>query len=67
MKAKDLIKILKQHGCEKVRQKGSHARFQCGGCLTTVPIHAGEELGPGLLRAIEKDLEPCLGKRWLSK
>jgi predicted RNase H-like HicB family nuclease len=25
-------------------------------------VHAGEDLGPGLLRAIERDLEPCLGK-----
>ena len=25
----------------------------------------GEELGPGLLRSIERDLEPCLGKKWL--
>jgi len=24
-----------------------------------------EKLGPGLVRAIERDLEPCLGRRWL--
>lgn len=65
MKAKELIKILKKYDCFKVRQKGSHARFQCDKCMTTVPVHAGEDLGKGLLRAIEKDLEPCLGERWL--
>jgi len=54
MKAKDLIKILNRQGCEKIRQKGSHARFQCGKCLTTVPLHAGEELGTGLLRAMRQ-------------
>jgi len=27
----------------------------------------GEELGPGLLRSIERDLEPCLGKKWLKE
>ncbi len=30
--------------------------------MTTVPVHAGEDIGPGLLRRIERDLEPCLGK-----
>jgi predicted RNase H-like HicB family nuclease len=30
-----------------------------------VPVHAGEDIGPGLLRRIEHDLEPCLGKGWL--
>ena len=36
-------------------------------CVTTVPVHAGEDIGPGLLRRIERDLEPCLGKGWLKK
>ena len=31
---------------------------------TTVPIHGGD-LGRGLLGAIEKDLEPCFGRKWL--
>ena len=65
MKAKELIKVLKQRGCVKIRQKGSHVRIQCGECSTTIPVHAGEDLGKGLLRAIEKDLEPCLGEKWL--
>jgi predicted RNA binding protein YcfA (HicA-like mRNA interferase family) len=38
-----------------------------GGCVTTVPVHAGDDIGPGLLRRIERDLEPCLGKGWLKK
>jgi hypothetical protein len=33
--------------------------------LMTPEQYAGEDLGPGLLRAIERDLEPCLGKGWL--
>jgi predicted RNA binding protein YcfA (HicA-like mRNA interferase family) len=41
--------------------------MKCGACQTTVPVHAGEDLGKGLLRAIERDLEPCLGKDWLKK
>jgi predicted RNA binding protein YcfA (HicA-like mRNA interferase family) len=35
--------------------------------VTTVPVHAGEDIGPGLLRHIERDLEPCLGKGWFKK
>ena len=28
-----------------------------------MPIHAGEDLPPGTLRAIRRDLEPCLARR----
>jgi hypothetical protein len=31
-------------------------------CTTVVPDHGPKDLGAGLLRAIERDLEPCLGK-----
>lgn len=67
MTGKALLKILKSFGCVVLRQKGSHARVQCGKCFTTVPLHAGEEIGPGLLRKIEKDVEACLGPRWLTR
>lgn len=66
MKARDLLRILKRHGCLQVRQRGSHIRVQCGKCVTTVPNHAGEDLGIGLLKKIEKDLAPCLGQGWLN-
>lgn len=65
MNARALRAILKQRGCVEVRQKGSHLRVECGHCRTTVPIHAGEDLAPGTLRQIVRDLEPCLGKGWL--
>jgi hypothetical protein len=45
----------------------SHLRIECGRCVTTVPVHACEDIGPGLLRRIERDVEPCLGKGWLKK
>ena len=61
-----LIGLLTTMGCEVVRRKGSHVRLRCGVCNTTVPVHRGETLGPGVLRAIERDLEPCLGQGWLS-
>ena len=67
MTAKDLRRILRSFGCVEVRQRGSHLRIECERCTTTVPVHAGEDIGPGLLRRIERDLEPCLGKVWLKK
>jgi len=62
---KDLLRLLRGLGCKEVRQRGSHVRVRCARCTTTVTVHAGEDLGPGLLRAIERDLGPCLGKGWL--
>lgn len=67
MTAKDLRRILRSFGCVESRQRGSHLRIECGPCVTTVPVHAGEDIGPGLLRRIERDLEPCLGKGWLKE
>ena len=67
MTAKDLRRILRSFGCVEIRQRGSHLRIECGRCITTVPVHAGEDTGPGLLRRIELYLEPCLGKGWLKK
>lgn len=62
-----LLRILRKRQCVEVRRRGSHVRVRCGECVTTVPVHTGEDLGPGLLRAIERDLEPCLGKGWLGR
>jgi predicted RNA binding protein YcfA (HicA-like mRNA interferase family) len=65
--AKDIRRILMAFGCVESRQRGSHLRIECGRCITTVPVHAGEDIGPGLLREIERDPEPCLGKGWLKR
>lgn len=65
MTAKDLRRQLKALGCRETRQRGSHLRIECSRCVTTVPVHTGEDIGPGLLGRIERDLEPCLGKGWL--
>jgi predicted RNA binding protein YcfA (HicA-like mRNA interferase family) len=62
-----LLRMLREHGCVELRRRGSHVRVRCGECMTTVPVHSGEDLGPGLLRPIERDLEPCLGKGWLGR
>ena len=46
--------MLRSFGCVESRQLGSHLRIECGCCVTTVPVHAGEDIGPGLLRRIER-------------
>lgn len=67
MRARELLKILRDKGCVELRQEGSHVRVQCGKCFTTVSTHKGEEIGKGLLHKIERDCEACLGKDWLKK
>ncbi|MEX2236168.1 MAG: type II toxin-antitoxin system HicA family toxin [Dehalococcoidia bacterium] len=59
-----LLRELRRRGCVQVGQRGSHVKVRCGECQTVVPVHRGD-LGTGLLRAIERDLETCLGRRWL--
>ena len=42
--AKELRRILRSFGCVESRQRGSHLRIECGRCVTTVPVHAGEDI-----------------------
>jgi len=48
------VRALGQHGWVIVVQKGSHAQLKhpSRGGRVTVPLHAGETIGPGLLRSI---------------
>lgn len=58
LKGKELIAILKAHGFELVRTRGSHHSMRHpDGRYTVVPIHAGETIGVGLLLKILKDSE----------
>ncbi len=66
MKSRELLRLLRRQGCVEVRQKGSHLLVRCGKCISIVPVHQGEDLKRGTLKAIEKQLEPCLGKGWLT-
>ena len=53
-----LVKVLKKLGFVFVRQRGSHAFYRHeDGRSTVVPMHAGEDIGRGLLRAILRDLQ----------
>ena len=51
-----MVAILKSKGFIAVRQSGSHVILRhADGRRTTVPVHAGRDLGKGLLRQIMRD------------
>jgi len=55
---KDMIKALGKAGFKVVRIKGSHHRLEHqDGRKTTVPVHGKENLGPGLLNKILRDVD----------
>ena len=55
---KELIRALKKAGFEVVRVQSSHHRLRhSDGRVTTVPVHAGETIGPGLLGQILRDCD----------
>lgn len=57
IRARELIAILEKLGFRKVHQKGSHVRMKHqDGRRTTIPFHAGEKVGIGLLRKILRDV-----------
>ena len=61
LKPRELARILKRLGFTLARQKGSHAYFKHrDGRATVVPIHHGEDVAPGTLRAILDDIEISL-------
>ncbi len=51
---RDVLRALRRMGWVVVAQRGSHTqlRHPSRGGRVTVPIHAGETIGPGLLRSI---------------
>jgi predicted RNA binding protein YcfA (HicA-like mRNA interferase family) len=58
LKGKELIRILERACFRVARTKGSHIFLKHpDGRATVVPVHSGETIGPGLLRAILRDVE----------
>ncbi|MGH7482147.1 MAG: type II toxin-antitoxin system HicA family toxin [Longimicrobiales bacterium] len=56
MTAPEVVRLLGQHGFERVRQSGSHLILRHpDGRRVTVPMHRGKDLGRGLLSRIMKD------------
>ncbi len=55
---KKLIAALKRLGFQVIRIKGSHHYLRhTDGRATVVPVHAGEDIGRGLLSKILRDTE----------
>jgi len=47
LKPTQVVKLLKSHGFEEIRQKGSHKQFRhFDGRCTTLPFHKGKDLSP---------------------
>ena len=62
LKAREVIKRLKQLGFAEVRHRGSHKFFQHDdGRTTVVPVHPGRTIGRGLMRDILHDIEMSPG------
>ena len=58
LKGKELVRALERAGFALDRTRGSHVFLRHpDGRTTTVPVHSGETIGPGLLRAILRDVE----------
>ena len=56
LKPRQLTKLIRKLGFNKIRQEGSHIFFKHpDGRTTVVPFHKGRDIGRGLLRAILKD------------
>ena len=57
-----VIIVLQRHGFVAVRQSGSHVILRhADGRRVTVPVHAGRDLGRGLLRQIMRDANLSVG------
>jgi predicted RNA binding protein YcfA (HicA-like mRNA interferase family) len=55
---RDVVAALTRAGFELIRVKGSHHLLRHrDGRGTTIPVHAGETIGPGLLARILRDCE----------
>lgn len=58
VKSNELIRAMEKAGFSMVRQKGSDVRLRHpDGRVVTVPVHAGADIGRGLLRKIHRDAD----------
>ncbi len=63
--AKELIKILNRMGFEIIRQKGSHIYMKHkDGRATIVPMHAGRDIGRGLLKRVLNEIDVSREEFW---
>lgn len=68
MRAREVNRRIEKLGGVHTRTTGSHKRYEVtignATCSTGVPQHPGD-IPTGTLRAIQRQLEPALGKGWL--
>jgi predicted RNA binding protein YcfA (HicA-like mRNA interferase family) len=58
VKGREIVRALENAGFLVGRTRGSHVFMKHpDGRATVVPVHSGETIGPGLLRAILRDAE----------
>ena len=57
LKGKEIIRILERAGFLIVAQRQSYFPEASRRASNFVPVHSGETIGPGLLRAILRDVE----------
>ena len=63
LKAKELIRVLKQLGFYKHHQVGSHAQFRHpDGRRITIPIHSGKDINRKTLKGIIDDIDLSIGE-----
>ena len=56
LSGKELLAVLKRSGLEIIRVKGSHHFIRHrDNRLTVVPVHPGEDIGPGPMAKILRD------------
>jgi predicted RNA binding protein YcfA (HicA-like mRNA interferase family) len=57
LKPREVIARLERLGFVEIRQRGSHKQFRHpDGRVATVPVHAGRDLSPILLRQLCRDI-----------
>ena len=58
IKGREIVRSLEKAGFVIDRTRGSHVFLKhADGRATAVPTHSGETIGPGLMRAILRDVE----------
>jgi len=59
---RQVLKVLKRHGFDEIRQSGSHRIMRHpDGRWTTVPIHKGRDIRRGTLKSIIDDAGLTVG------
>jgi len=54
MNAKEVLKVLYQHGFSQISQKGSHLKLSKDEKRVIVPVHGTKDIPIGTLKSIEK-------------